>query len=420
MANLMLKVTAAFALALLLSIALVACGEGGFGDSRQAAEGATPLRMGLLLNFSEGSAERAVHRQRGFDLAVKHLNQGGGVFGMPVETVAGDSTLDPAKAATEASRLVEVEGIHVLVGPSSSANALAVAKNVTGPAGIPTISPSATAPTLTDVPDRDYLFRTALSDSAQGPVLARVVRQQGIANVGLVYRNDAWGQGLANAFQEAWTEEIRAVAIEPDEATYLPQLRQSAGGGAQALVLLTFDEEAVTILEESLDSGLYDRFAFGDALRSPELVSVIGGKHLGGMYGTGAGIPPASASLAAWEEAYIEEYGSLPEYAYVKETYDAAIALALAAQAAGSVDGTAIRDQVRSVGSGPGTPVIAGQEGVAEALRILAAGGTADYQGAASSLDWDEHGDLSKGHIGVWRFTEDGDIEEVEVVAIGE
>ncbi len=104
----------------------------------------------------------------------------------------------------------------------------------------------------------------------------------------------------------------------------------------------------------------------------------------------------------------------------MKETYDAVIALALAAQAAGSLEGPAIRDQLRKIGAAPGVVVSAGPEGVAEALRIVRGGGEVDYQGAAVTLDWDEHGDLSRGYVGIWRFTREGAIELVEAVPYGQ
>ena len=57
------------------------------------------------------------------------------------------------------------------------------------------------------------------------------------------------------------------------------------------------------------------------------------------------------------------------------------------------------------------------RKGVADALRILADGGEIDYEGASGSMDWDENGDLRRGHIGIWRFTGDERIEEVRAVA---
>ena len=376
----------------------------------------------MLLNFSEGAPAKAKDRQRAFDLAVKHVNQGGGVFGRPVEVVVGDSTLDPAKAVEAARRMVEVEGVHAIVGPSSSANSLMVVEQVTGPAGIPIVSPSATSPMLTAVADNDFFFRTTLSDSAQGPVLAQVTREQGYDNVGLVYRDDAWGQGLFKAFQAAWTGQLLAVAVEPGQDTYLPQLQETAKGGAQALVVITFETEAAQILREALEHGLYNQFTFGDALKSPDLAMAVGGGRLAGMRGTagagagGLGTPAATA----WEAAFLAEYGSLPTFSYVQETYDATIALALAAQAAGSVNGAAIRDQLRRVGGAPGEATLPGRQGVADALRILSEGGEVDYEGAASSLDWDDNGDLHRGHIGIWRFTEDDQIEELGVTPVSQ
>ena len=63
--------------------------------------------------------------------------------------------------------------------------------------------------------------------------------------------------------------------------------------------------------------------------------------------------------------------------------------------------------------------VIAGPEGVQRALEILANGGEINYEGASTTLDWDENGDLLRGHVGVWRFTADGKIEDVKVVPFG-
>lgn len=402
-----IRLCAAWVLAAgLLAVSLAACGEAP----------AEPLKLGFLSYMSAGSPQNAQDRQRAFELAVSHLNEAGGVFGRPVETAVGDTALDPDTAVAEARRLIEDEGVHALVGPSTSANSLAVIERVAGPAGIPVVSPSATSPRLTDAADDDFFFRAALSDVAQGPVLARVARERGLDNVGAIYRNDAWGQGLVQSFQDAWEGAVTAVAVEPDQTTFADALRQSAAGGAQALVLIVFSTETEIIVREALDGGTYSQFVFGDGYKSEALVQSIGGAALAGMYGTGPAPPPDSESAARWEAAYLDAYGEPPAGTYVREVYDATIALALAAEAAGSTDGSAIRDQLRTVGSGPGEVVSAGPDGIAQALEVLAAGGEIDYDGASGTLDWDANGDLRRGYIGVWRYTTDERIEDVDVV----
>ena len=328
--NVLARSRAALIVAAIALLALAAaCSD---GETEQPA--ATPLKLGLLLNFT-GSPEASADRQRAFDLAIRHVNEAGGVLGVPVEGVVADATGDPAVAADVARRLVEVDGVHAIVGPNASSAALPIAKSVSGALGVPTISPSATSPQLTAVQDDGYFFRTALSDAAQGPVLARVTSERGFTNVGLVFQDDAWGRGLADAFQAAWNGALQSVAIDGEQTSYLSALEQSASAGAEALVVIAFEAQALGIVREALDGGLYDQFVFGDAAKRVSLVKELGGEGLGGMYGTAGASAPDNAATADWEAAFIAVYGELPVLAYVKETYDATVALALAAPSCG-------------------------------------------------------------------------------------
>ena len=127
------------------------------------------LKIGLLMDFSGGSAEILRDRQRAFELAIKHVNDGGGVLGLPVEGAVGDTTANPETAVAEARRLIEVERVHAIVGPNSSAASLPIAERVIGPAGVPTISFSATSPELTGVADNDFFFRWRFPTTCRDP-----------------------------------------------------------------------------------------------------------------------------------------------------------------------------------------------------------------------------------------------------------
>src|SRR5205807_8195719 len=83
---------------------------------------------------------------------------------------------------------------------------------------------------------------------------------------------------------------------------------------------------------------------------------------------------------------------------YSDYTYDAVYLIALAAQKAGSVNGTAIRDQLRPVSMAPGTVIKPGQW--ATALSALS-GGDVNWEGAAGSEDFDANGDV-RGSYEVW------------------
>lgn len=378
-----------------------------------------PLRIGLLLDFSGGLAEFCAEMRLGVDLAIKHLNEGGSVFGQPVELIVADTKLEPLLGVEEARRLVEVEQVHAIVGALSSAVTLPVAESVSGPSGIPQIA-MGTSPQLSIADDNDFLFRTTLSDITPAPVLAQLIRDRGFDNIGVIYRDDPWGQGFADALAASWDGASELAAIDPTAFSFLSELQHSARNGAQALVLLAFTVESEIILREAIEHGVYEQFVFGPVGRSLSLLNAVGVEYLADMYGTGPIPSPPTDSSEAWAADFEAEYGRPVGEPYVKEAYDAVISLGLAAQRAGSAEGAAIRDQMRDVGAAPGTVVMAGSAGVAEGLRIASAGGELDYQGAAVTLDWDQNGDLSRGYVGVWRFTPEAQIELVEAVPFGD
>lgn len=400
---------------------LVACGKED-PVSPEPTEPTEPverpaLKIGLLIDLSAGGSEHGIPMRRGFEMAIEHINEAG-VLGEPVVGVVADTELDRETAISEAMDLVEDEGVHAIVGAWASSSTLAVVEEVIADAGIPMISPASSSPMLTTAEDNDFLFRTTLSDHDQGPVLAKITLELGFGNVGMIYRDDVWGRGIADAFENAWEGRLIRVAADPEKTTLVEELKESKGvlEDTQALVVLAFQPQQETIVREALDQGLYEVFVFGPTGRSLDLLRSIGTERLAGMIGTSPGSAQDTPSALAWENGYKSAYGNPPPFPYVKQTYDATVALALAAQAAGSLEGAAIRDRLRTIGRPPGELVIAEAGSIANGLRILANGGAINYEGAAMPLDWDENGDLATGFVAVWQFTPAGTIDVIRVV----
>ena len=397
-------------LALVAAVGLViaACG----GDDEPDAE---PLKIGYLGDFSGPIAEFGPVIQTGVELAIEHINAAGGVLGQPVELVTGDTRVDTVQGVEEARRLVEVEGVHAIVGPLSSTVTIAVAESVTGPAGVPTISPSATSPSITVADDNGYLFRSTISDAAQGVALADLASDEGYDNVAVLFRNDAYGQGLADAFEAAFDGTVTSASIEQGATSYLSELRAAADGGATVLIAIAFPAEALIFIRESLEHSIFSEFLFVDGTKSQDLIDGIGEEFLNGSKGTAPGGGPANAATRAWDAAYIDAYGELPALPFVREAYDAVIAIALAAELAGSTDGAAIRDALPRVAAPGGDDVIPGPEGIAIAMAAVGDGDDVNYEGAATTLDWNAAGDVLTGFIQIWQYS-DGEPVEIDQV----
>ncbi len=378
-------------------------------------DGGGQLKIGYLADFSGPLAEFGPEIQTGVQLAIDHINAAGGVNGEDVVFVTGDTQVDQTVGVEEARRMVDIEGVHAIVGPLASTITIAVAETVTGPAQVPTISPSATSAAVTLAQDDGFLFRSTISDAAQAPVLAQLVEDAGIENVGVLFLNDAYGQGLSGGFSSLFSGTATMVSHESEQVSYLAELQQAADGGAEWLVAISFPEQAKVYLREALENGIFEQFVFVDGTKSEELIEDIGAEFLNGFQGTAPSAGPETDATAAWNEAYLEEFGALPTRPFVREAYDAVIAIAIAAEAAGSTDGVAIRDELVRVASPSGAVALPGAAGIKRALELIRDGDDVNYEGAATTLDWNADGDVTTGFVGIWEY-QDGAIVELEAL----
>jgi ABC-type branched-subunit amino acid transport system substrate-binding protein len=133
----------------------------------------------MLFDYTGSLAEFGPTMETGAQQAIKQINAAGGVQGQDVQLIKADSGTNPQVATEAATRLINVEGVHAIVGSLSSGVTIAVAEGVAVPNEIVMISPASTSPAVSEVEDDDFLFRTVLSDAAQGLVLAQWAKEQG-------------------------------------------------------------------------------------------------------------------------------------------------------------------------------------------------------------------------------------------------
>ncbi|MEO6068190.1 MAG: ABC transporter substrate-binding protein [Gemmatimonadota bacterium] len=98
-------------------------------------------------------------------------------------------------------QLLRIPGISIVVGPSTSDAALAVAPIINA-AGLPQIIPNATSRRLDQA--GPWVFRLVGNDSAEGAFLVgQILKRSGLRRVLVLYVNDEYGQGLrAGVFEE--------------------------------------------------------------------------------------------------------------------------------------------------------------------------------------------------------------------------
>lgn len=376
--------------------------------SAGTATAETALKIGALVPLTGDLQAYGETSLNGIRLAEKHINENGGVLNGDVEVVVGDTQTTPQVGVDSAQKLVNIEKVSGIVGALSSGVTIPVAVSVSAQAGVPQISGASTSPEITTLADNDFLFRTVPTDAVQGIALSDITQAAGHKSVGILYVNNDYGKGLADAFVDAFTKAGGAVsgsvAYEKGQASYRGELQRAVGDGADALVLIGYPENGITILRQALEGGYFTKFVFSDGMKAPKIIDAIGAQYMNGSVGTA----PASAGEAneAFKKLYEQTYGELPPKPYIDSAYDATILLALAAEQAGSADPKQIRDALRKVANPPGVEVMPGEW--KKAKELLAKGEDIDYVGGAGPVNFDNNGDVV-GTYAEW-VIEDGKI----------
>lgn len=159
---------------------------------------AQDLKIGALMPMTGDLSAYGEADLSGIQLAAEEINAAGG----NVEVIVADTQTNPQAGVDAAQKLVNVEGVHGIVGALSSGVTIPVATSVTSREGVVQISGASTSPTITTLKDNDFLFRTVPSDAFQGIALAKLVKDNGVNAVSTIYVNNAYGQGLARRLRQ--------------------------------------------------------------------------------------------------------------------------------------------------------------------------------------------------------------------------
>ena len=293
-----------------------------------------------------------------------------------------DRTCVDAGAAQAAAEKMISDGVAAIMGADCSGVTKAIAENVAVPNGVVMISPSATSPSLTDINDNGFFFRTAPSDKRGGQILADITKDRKIKSVAITYENSDYGKGLSEMFSLGLKNhgiKITAnVSHENGKADYSSEVATLASAGGDAVAVLGYaDQGGKGIIQAALDSGAFDTFILGDGMIAKSLVATFG-KDLKKSFGSMPGSLGKGASLY---QNVAKAGGVDANGAFVRESYDAAALIVLAAQAGNSADRASIAKNVMNVANAPGTKIYPGE--LKKGLELLAKGKNVNYIGGS-------------------------------------
>lgn len=373
------------------------------GGDKPAAVDLT-LKLGSLLPVTGQLAFLGAPMEAGVQLAVSQINEA--KAGVTIDlSQADEGDLDNKAYETSIAKL-QSSGITAMVGAASSSVSKLILDGNVG-AGIVTVSPSNTSADFTGI--NPMYFRTAPSDNLQGEVLGNQIAEDGNTTLGIIYQNDPYGTGLAeaikNTFEGAGGKVVAEQSYNQGDGQFNAQVQAVAAAKPDAVAIVSYEQFktiAPLLGNAGVDTG---KLYLVDGNLSNYAKDNLPIK-LEGSKGTRAGAELPADFLdqlnAVWTKAGNEK---INDVTYSAEAYDAVMLIALSALKAQSVEGKDIAGKMREVsgGEGDGTKCTT----FAECAKIINDGDTADYDGLSGEITFDENNDPKGAAIGVYEYGAD-------------
>jgi branched-chain amino acid transport system substrate-binding protein len=363
-----------------------------------------PIRLGYALVVSGPVGSYGIDERRGIEIALKDLN--GEWLGHPVELVGEDSLCSAEGGQTAATKLASDSTLVGVIGTTCS-SAAEPAAAIISDAGMVLVSPSSTAPSLTNPENHQVGFlRTAHNDAVQGKAVATFAYNElGKKKAATIHDGSPYAEQLQQVFADVLTdlggEVVAQEAVNVGDTDMRPVLTSIATNSPDILYYPIFAAEGgfITRQAKEIDALADTVLAGSDGLQTTAFLEAAG-DAAEGMYISGPNTDFDNELAKHFVEMYAQEYGTdkfdAPFHAHA---YDAANLILKA------VAKVAVQDQDGNL--------YIGRQALRDALYA-----TKDMKGITGSLTCDENGDCADPQIVVTQV-QDGEFVPVWTEAQG-
>jgi len=360
-----------------------------------------PIHIAYWFVIAGPNASLGTDTMRGVELAVEDF--GSQIKGWPIKISGQDTGCNAEGGQAAATKLAADPSIVAAIGSNCSSEAKPGVP-ILWKAGIPTVSPSNTAPYLTD-PNRGegyagYL-RTCHNDKVQGAVAAEfALKELGVKTAATVHDGSVYAEQLAQVFAQTFKWKGGTItsmeAVSPNDTDMRPVLTKIATGKPQIIYYPIFIAEGGFITRQAKEvSGLEKVFLMGaDGMFSPDFYKAAGTAAVG-MFHSSPDFAAFAGGYQSFLDKHMKKYGEKPIAPFHAHAYDATM-MVLNAISKVSVKGT------------DGNLYI-GRKALRDALYA-----TKNLQGLTGNISCDEYGDCADPKIAIYK-TADNNVKELKM-----
>ena len=349
-----LKIMSVLAGTMLMGSIFAGCGDEAKSDEIKI--GANFELTGNVANYGSATFD-------GLKLAIKEVNDAGGVNGKKITIVDADNKSEASEAVNAATKLISDDKVKVVVGPAVTANVIAESQVATDDK-IPVVAPDATSPEVTveNGQVKPYIFRSCFIDPQQGTVMAKFATENLKAKTAVIYVDNStdYSKSLGKVFKEKFEaaggkvlDQQAFVAKDQDFKATLTTLKAA---NADVIFVPAYYEEVGKIVKQARELGITCPILGTDGWDDSKVADIAGADALNNTFFS-THYSDKDDSVKGFVEAFKQEYGHMPNV-FAALGYDAGKMIVDAIKRAGSDDPEKIRqalEETKDLQVGTGT-----------------------------------------------------------------
>ncbi|MGR9375700.1 ABC transporter substrate-binding protein [Rhizobium leguminosarum] len=320
-----------------------------------AADGT--IKLGLVAPMSGPNARYGAFSMHGAELAVKDINDAGGIDGMKIELLNADSQGTPVEGVSAARRLIDQDGVDFIIGDVSSSVTLAI-QPVAEDAEVLLLNAASSNPKITyqaGVGGFKWTYRNYPTDENRALIVAKyAAEQRGFTKFAVLSVDSDYGRS-AITFTKKYLPDFKGEILSEDyykegEVDFRSVLAKIRDNGAQAIIMYGLADTTPIIARQMIELGIAGKVALiGNGEFNTQKTIKSAPSALEGAVEAAAWLPQFdSPESKAFVEKFTATYNEAPNnHAYVH--WDTVNLLAAAIKQAGSADKVKVRDALSKI-----------------------------------------------------------------------
>jgi len=349
-----------------------------------------PIHIACWFVIAGENASLGTDTKRGVEIAAE--DKGGKLLDHPIKLSFQDTGCNAEGGQAAATKLAADPTIVAAIGSNCSSEAKPGVP-ILWKAGIPTVSPSNTAPYLTDQnrgPDYDGYLRTCHNDKVQGAVAAEfAIKQLKIKKAATIHDGSVYAEQLQAVFAETFKKLGGTItaqeAVAPTDTDMRPVLTKIATGKPEFIYYPIFIAAGGHITRQAKEVKGLEKVALmgADGIFSPDFYKAAGGAAVG-MYHSSPDFSAFAEDYKSFLDKHQKKYGEKPLAPFHAHAYDAAMMVFSAIE--------------KIAKKGPDGTIHIGRQALRDALYE-----TKNFKGLTGTINCDNYGDCADPRIAVYK-----------------